>query len=200
MLKVLKRTYDRHGRTLRSPGFWLVGTYHFGRWARSLPGPAARVAGGVYGALLTTSEFVLGSTLHRETEIGEDLHVMHADGIRIDPRAVLGKRVGIMQGVTIGTNPDRKGAPVIGDDVFIGAGARILGPVTIGDRARIAANSLVVSNVPPDTTAIGVPAKVLRYTGRAPGPAKTAAAGDGAAPPGVAPPGAAPPGAAAKAD
>jgi serine O-acetyltransferase len=176
MLKVLKKTYERHGRKLRHPGFWLVGSYHFGRWAWTLPWPATRMASFAYGIMLTTSEFVLGSTLHRETEIGADLHVMHADGVRIDPAAVLGDRVGIMQSVTIGTNPDRPGAPVIGNDVFIGAGAKILGPVTIGDRARIAANSLVVSDVPPDSTAIGVPAKVMRYTGRPNAGADNAAA------------------------
>jgi serine O-acetyltransferase len=162
----LKIDYERHGRNLRNPSFWLVASYRFGRWADSLPEPARKVASAAYGLMLTSSEFVLGSTLHRETKIGEGLHVVHADGIRIDPAAVLGKRVGLMQGVTIGTTVDREGAPVIGDDVFIGAGARILGPVRIGDRARIAANSLVINDVPADSTAIGVPAKVLRYTGR----------------------------------
>jgi serine O-acetyltransferase len=166
MWKQLKADYERHGSSLRSPGFWLIAAYRFGRWADGLPGPARKLASAAYGAMLTSSEFVLGSTLHRETEIGEGFHIVHADGIRIDPEAVVGRRVGIMQGVTIGQTVDRPGAPVIGDDVFIGAGARILGPVKVGDRARIAANSLVVNDVPADSTAIGVPAKILRYTGR----------------------------------
>jgi serine O-acetyltransferase len=178
MWKQLKADYERHGRSLRSPGFWLVASYRFGRWADGLPGPARKVASAAYGVMLTSSEFVLGSTLHRETQIGEGFHVVHADGIRIDPAAVIGRRVGIMQGVTIGTTVDREGAPVIGDDVFIGAGARVLGPVKIGDRARIAANSLVINDVPADSTAVGVPAKVLRYTGRATGPAAVAASPD----------------------
>jgi serine O-acetyltransferase len=129
--------------------------------------------------MLTCSEFVLGSTLHRETQIGDALHIVHADGIRIDPSAIIGHRVGMMQGVTIGTTVDRPGAPIIGDDVFIGAGARVLGPVKVGDRARIAANSVVVSDVPADATAIGVPARILRYTGR-PEEGSNLAAGDGA--------------------
>jgi serine acetyltransferase len=65
-----------------------------------------------------------------------------------------------MHGVTIGTNMDR-GVPVIGNDVFIGANATIIGKIRIGDGARIAANTLVLSNVPPGTVAIGVPAKIM---------------------------------------
>jgi serine O-acetyltransferase len=72
-----------------------------------------------------------------------------------------------MHDVTIGTNMEREGVPVLGDDVFVGAGAKILGPVRIGSGARIAANSLVLQDVPEGATAIGVPARVLRYTGRA---------------------------------
>src|SRR5262249_16975207 len=69
-------------------------------------------------------------------------------------------RVRILHNVTLGTNmgPD---VPTIGNDVFIGCGASILGKVTIGDGARIAANSLVIADVPPGATAIGVPAKVM---------------------------------------
>jgi serine O-acetyltransferase len=171
----LKSDFQRHGSTLRSPSFWLLAAYRFGRWAQELPGPARKLGSAAYAMMLTSSEFVLGSTLHRETQIGDGFHIVHADGIRIDPKAIIGQRVGIMQGVTIGTTVDRPGAPVIGDDVFIGAGARILGPVKVGDRARIAANSLVINDVPPDSTAVGVPAKVLRYTGRAAAPVAASA-------------------------
>lgn len=147
MLKDLIADYARHGSSLRSPGLWLVANYHFGRWAQRLSGPARKVASAAYGVLLAASELVLGSTLHRETRIGEGFHVAHADGIRIDPAAVIGRRAGIMQGVAIDSSIDRVGAPIIGDDVFIGAGAKILGPVRAGDRARIGANSLVVGDV-----------------------------------------------------
>jgi serine O-acetyltransferase len=166
MLRLLREDFARHGSTLRSPSFWLFANYSFGRWVMGLPKPARRAGSSVYGALLTLSDFVLGAELHRETQLGEGVHIIHVDGVRIAPEAVIGDRVGIMHDVTIGTTPDRRGAPVIGHDVFIGAGAKILGPVLVGDRARIAANSLVISDVPPDTTAIGVPARILRYTGR----------------------------------
>lgn len=167
MLDEVRRDVVRHGGSLRHPGVWLLATHRFGRWAHGLPAPARRVGKAVYGAMSTVCELVLGSELDWETEVGEGLHFIHADGVRIAYNAVLGKRVGIMQGVVIGTAPDRPGAPIIGDDVFIGAGAKILGPVRVGARARVAANSVVISDVPPDATAIGVPAKVLRYTGRA---------------------------------
>jgi serine O-acetyltransferase len=166
MLKDLRDDYERHGRTLRNPALWLIAIYRYGRWAQDIDGPLGRLAGVGYCVIITGAEFLLGSSLHRETEIGAGLHIIHADGIRIAPNAVIGDRVGIMHGVVIGTSPDRAGVPVIGDDAFIGAGAKILGPVTVGARARVAANSLVISDVPPDTTAIGVPARIVRYTGR----------------------------------
>ena len=99
-------------------------------------------------------------------QVGKNSQLVHAGKTKSHPQTVIRDRVGVMHSVTLGATPDGRGVPTIGNDVFIGAGARILGPVKIGDRARIAANSLVISDVPPDTTAIGVPAKILRYTGR----------------------------------
>jgi serine O-acetyltransferase len=81
--------------------------------------------------------------------------------VRIHPRTVIGERVGIMNDVTIGTANARDGFPVIGNDVFIGTGARILGPVKIGDGAVIAANTLVITDVPAGATIMGVPGRVL---------------------------------------
>ena len=82
-----------------------------------------------------------------------------------------------MHDVTIGTNMDRPGVPRLGNNVFVGAGAKILGGISIGDGARIAANSLVVCDVPAGATAVGVPARVLQYTGR---PVPSVTSGDSA--------------------
>jgi serine O-acetyltransferase len=164
----LRDDYQRHGATMRNMAFWAIATYRIGNWANTLPGPWRNVGGKVYGALSLFVEATSGILLNREARIGEEFHLVHAGNIKISPKAIIGNRVGIMQDVTIGEQGfGRAGAPTIGDDVFIGAGAKVLGPITVGDRARIAANSLVVTDVPADSTAIGVPAKIMRYTGRA---------------------------------
>jgi len=166
LVETLLSDYGRHRKSLRNMAFWAIASYRFGRWADQLPPGLRGIGGKVYGAMSLFVEATSGTILPREVQLGKDFHMVHAGNIRIHPQTVVGDRVGIMHDVTIGTTPDGHGVPTIGDDVFIGAGAKILGPVKIGNRARIAANSLVISDVPPDTTAIGVPARILRYTGR----------------------------------
>lgn len=83
----------------------------------------------------------------------------HPNGIVIAPGAVVGANCIIFQQVTLGTSDG--GYPTLGDEVYVGAGAKILGPVLIGDGARIGANAVVVRDVPAGCTAIGVPARVI---------------------------------------
>lgn len=83
-------------------------------------------------------------------------------GIVIHGDARLGDDVHIDQGVTIGGNARECGAPIIGNGVYIGAGAKVLGPVVIGDHAVIGANAVVVTNIPQNCVAVGVPARVVR--------------------------------------
>lgn len=168
LLKTLMSDYHRHQCSLLNMAFWGIATYRFGRWAKQLP-PGLRFLGGkVYGAMALFVEATSGIQISRDVQIGEDFHLVHSGNIKIHPFSVIGNRVGIMQDVTLGTTPDEEGCPTLGDDVFVGAGAKILGAVKIGDRARIAANSLVICDVPADATAVGVPARIIRYTGRAP--------------------------------
>jgi serine O-acetyltransferase len=166
-LDELRAAWRRHGSTWREPGFWAVSTYALGRAAMRARSRPARVLGSaLYGALSFGVKLTSGIELHREARIGRDLHLVHGWNIKVHPSSVLGDRVGLMHDVTLGTTPERPHGPTLGNDVFVGAGARILGDVVIGDGARVAANSLVLNDVPAGTTAIGVPAKVLRYTGR----------------------------------
>lgn len=159
MFESIREDFKVHGRSLRSGGFWTLVVYRFGRWSLSQRSPLLRsTSSRVYAALHAVTQLATGIVLERETEIGKGFHIIHSGMISIHPRAVIGERVGMMHGVTLGTNMGT-GAPVIGNDVFIGCNASILGDVNVGDGARVSANSLVINDVPPGGVAIGVPAK-----------------------------------------
>jgi len=156
----IRMDFNRHGRKLTNPAIWVLGVYRYGAWANQLSGPTGWAAKKVHGALDLCVQLTTGSFIPPTVEAGEGLHLIHPFCIRIHPEVRIGKRVGIMHEVTLATTMTRKGVPIIGDDVFIGVGAKIMGPVKIGDGAVIAPNSLVLSNVPAGATAMGVPAKV----------------------------------------
>jgi serine O-acetyltransferase len=100
-------------------------------------------------------------------KIGKDVLLGYKGlGVVIHRRVVIGDRVNIGAHVTIGGRGSFTDVPVIGDDVLIGTGAKILGPVHIGPGARIGANAVVLHDVPPGTTAVGVPAKIVSSTGQ----------------------------------
>ncbi len=96
----------------------------------------------------------------RGADFGLGFVLIHSTGVVINGRVRGGCNVHIEHQVTIGA--ERRQSPVIGDDVFIGAGAKVIGPVTIGDYARIGANAVVVEDVPPYCTVVGIPARVVR--------------------------------------
>lgn len=108
-----------------------------------------------FWSVITQADIPLGS------KIGGGLLLPHPNGIVIHPDAEIGPNCLIFQQVTIGTTGKRHGAPRIGGHVDIGAGARILGPVTVGDDALIGANAVVVRDVPPGRIAAGIPAKLI---------------------------------------
>ena len=120
-----------------------------GLWS-ALRRKAARVRHRFW-SVVTGSDIVLGALL------GERLSLPHPTGVVIHQDAVVGDDCMIMQQVTIGQLAG-PGAPILGSHVYVGAGAKILGPVRIGDGARIGANAVVLSDVPPNHTAVGVPA------------------------------------------
>jgi serine O-acetyltransferase len=101
----------------------------------------------------------------RGAEFGPRFVLIHAAGVVINGRVVGGSGIHLEHQVTIGA--ERRVSPRLGDDVFVGAGAKILGAVKVGDGARIGANAVVTHDVPPHTTVVGVPARVVRR--RSPG-------------------------------
>lgn len=110
-----------------------------------------------------TSKFFTGIEIHPGAEIGKGLLIDHGTGVVIGETAVVGDNCTIYQGVTLGgTGKDvGKRHPTIGNGVMIGAGAKVLGPFSVGDNSKIAAGAVVLAEVPPDSTAVGVPARII---------------------------------------
>lgn len=113
-------------------------------------------------------KFFTGIEIHPAAKIGRGLFIDHGAGVVIGETAEIGDNVTIYQGVTLGgTGKDTgKRHPTIGDNVLIGAGAKVLGPFRVGNGAKIAANAVVLNEIPDEATAVGVPAKVVRVAGR----------------------------------
>lgn len=114
------------------------------------------------------SRFFTGIEIHPGATIGRRLVIDHGAGIVIGETTEIGDDVLIYQGVTLGGTGKEQGKrhPTIGNNVLIGSGARVLGPFTVGDNARIAANAVVLKEIPPCATAVGVPARIVRVDGQ----------------------------------
>ncbi len=108
-----------------------------------------------------------GIEIHPGATIGRRLVIDHGMGIVIGETAEVGDDVLLYQGVTLGgTGKDQgKRHPTIGNNVMVGSGAKVLGPFKVGDNSRIAANAVVLKEVPPNSTAVGVPARIVRIAG-----------------------------------
>ena len=144
------------------PGLWVMAVYRFGcwryrvtwRWLRMPFSLAYKVAFALVGA-------ATGAELPCEARVGRRLRIDHSHGIVVSGDASLGDDVILRNGVTIGLRrTEFRGSPVIGDRVDIGAGAKILGPIRIGDDSVIGANAVVLTDVPPHSLAVGIPAKI----------------------------------------
>ena len=108
-----------------------------------------------------------GIEIHPGAQIGRGLFIDHGSGVVIGETTVIGDNCTLYQGVTLGGTGKDKGKrhPTLGNNVLIGSGAKILGPFTVGDNARVAAGAVVLAEVPPNSTAVGVPARIVRKDG-----------------------------------
>ena len=109
-----------------------------------------------------------GIEIHPAAKIGRRFFIDHGTGVVIGETAEIGDDVTLYQGVTLGgTGKDTgKRHPTIGNGVMIGAGAKVLGPFKVGDNSNIAAGAVVLEEIPPDSTAVGVPARVVKRRGK----------------------------------
>ena len=118
-------------------------------------------------AISQAARFVTGIEIHPGAKIGKGLVIDHGMGVVIGETAEIGDNCTIYQGVTLGgTGKDvGKRHPTLGNNVLVGAGAKVLGPFTIGDNTKIAANAVVLTEIPENCTAVGIPAKVVKKEG-----------------------------------
>jgi serine O-acetyltransferase len=119
-------------------------------------------------ALLTRA--ATGIEIHPAAEIGEGLFIDHGAGVVIGETAKIGDNVTLYQGVTLGGTGMATGKrhPTVEDNVTIGSGAKLLGPITVGHGAKVGANTVVINDVPPNTTVVGNPGHPVRVEGRRP--------------------------------
>ncbi len=154
------RTYD--GDWSRQ-GFWVMCVYRFGRWRYTVrPWLIRKTLSFCYKIAFKLVQILTGVELPCEVVVGRNFRIDHFGDIIISGYAVFGDNCVIRNGVTVGLqNEEEPAAPRIGDNVSIGAGAKVLGPITVGDNVKIGANAVVIRDVPPNSIAVGVPAKVL---------------------------------------
>jgi serine O-acetyltransferase len=120
--------------------------------------------------LANLTRVITGVEIHPGAQIGNALFIDHGEGVVIGETARIGDDVTLYQGVTLGGTGFARGKrhPTVGDDVIVGSGAKLLGPIAVGDRAKIGANSVVVHDVPADSTVVGNPGHPVRIDGRRP--------------------------------
>lgn len=147
---------------LKEQSIWVIALY---RWGRSIDiqknGAIKKLKFSIYWFLFRLLETVTGISLPKGADIGPGLRIWHFGNIFINSGAVIGRNCTLRQGVTIGNRHEDGPLPIIGDNVDIGAYAQILGGVRIGDNVKIGAMSVVLKDVPSNSTAIGIPAKVI---------------------------------------
>ncbi|MFH1847124.1 MAG: serine O-acetyltransferase EpsC [Candidatus Omnitrophota bacterium] len=109
-----------------------------------------------------------GIEIHPGAEIGKGIFIDHGMGVVIGETAIIGKNVTLFQGVTLGGTGKEKGKrhPTIGNNVVVGAGAKVLGNITIGENVLIGANAVVIRDIPDNSTVVGVPGRVARKRGK----------------------------------
>ncbi|MDQ2920314.1 MAG: serine O-acetyltransferase [Acidobacteriota bacterium] len=169
------RRYGGPGRQLKAllltPRVWAIVNYRFASWAYAARMPSvARVALKVFARLFTfLIEMVTSVELPPQTAIGAGLFIPHAGYVILASNAIIGLHCTLTQGVTIGHRAggdvSQLDSPVIGDRVYIGPGAVVLGAINIGDDALIGANAVVLRSVPPRAVVVGNPARLISMKG-----------------------------------
>lgn len=160
MFNNIREDWKTYEHDITRPGLWVMAVYRFGRWRYKIKPRLLRFPFSfLYKLLKIFIQMVTGIELPCETTIGRRFRIDHFSDIIISGDVVIGDDVIVRNGVTIGLRRTKeRGSPVIGNRVDIGAGAKILGPISIGDDVVIGANAVVITDVPKNSLAVGVPA------------------------------------------
>jgi serine O-acetyltransferase len=144
------------------PGFQAVQAYRFSHWLwRARFRFLARL-------VQRTAQFLTGVDIHPAAKIAGGLFIDHATGVVIGETCEIDENVTVYQGVTLGgvSTKREKRHPTLRRNVVVGTGAKVLGPIEIGENSRIGANSVVVKDVPPNCTVVGIPGRIVAQEGR----------------------------------
>jgi serine O-acetyltransferase len=162
MFENVRADLRAHGGQWGSQGFWALLIYRFGRWRYRLhPAWVRQPFSLLYRILYKLVQIMTGIEFPCEAQIGRNFVIDHFGGIVVSGYARFGDNCRIRNGVVVGlSRVEDPVAPVIGNNVDIGAGAKLLGRITIGDNVLIGANAVVIRDVPSNSIAVGVPAVV----------------------------------------
>ena len=163
LFKQIKDDWVNHGKDWTKPGFRALAYHRFGNWRMAVKPKFLRAPLSIiYRFLYRRARNVYGIELPYTAQIGLGVIIEHQHGIVIHGNVVIGNNCIIRQGVTIGNRyMDRlTEAPVIGNNVNIGAGAKLLGNITIGDNTNIGANAVIINDVPANSLVVGIPGQI----------------------------------------
>lgn len=162
MFDNIRKDFHTYNGDIAAQGYWVMIVYRFGRWRYKCKFVLFRkILSLVYKILYKIIQIITGVELPCEVELGENFKIDHFGGIVISGFAKFGDNCRIRNGVVVGLkNIDEVCAPVIGNNVDIGAGAKILGQIKIGNNVNIGANAVVLKDIPDNSIAVGVPAKI----------------------------------------
>ena len=146
---------------------WIVLSYRVGHAIAGMPLPWRRALRLLHGPIHGVLQIAGGIELPVNAKVGGGLHLRHTNGVVVHPEAEVGMDCNLSQGVTIGIGGrgERRGVPRVGDRVYFGPGAKVFGPIVVGDDVAIGANSVVNRDVPPRAVAVGVPFRVVSLEG-----------------------------------
>lgn len=145
-------------------GLWAVIVCRYCQWARSIRIPIISIVLKLSAFLaFKLTEILAGISIPPGVKIGRGFYIGHFGGIVVHGNVKIGENCSIGTGVVIGTRGlGNKGVPVVGNNVYVGVGAKILGGITIGNNVKIGANAVVLKDVPDNCTVVGIPARIIK--------------------------------------